>query len=65
MLTGQYLHRSDEAVAEFRHRFDEERALGGISQDFTQALDNSVQAGIEVNKGVGGPKSGTEFFAGY
>ena len=64
MLVLHELHRSDEAVAQFRNCLNEERVFGGITQDFTQAFDDSVEAGVEVNKGVGGPKRGAELFAG-
>src|SRR5207245_11199154 len=64
MLVLHELHRSDEAVAQFRNPLNEERVFGGITQDFTQAFDDSVEAGVEVNKGVGGLKRGAELLAG-
>src|SRR5436309_14273347 len=64
MLVLHELHRSDEAVAQFRNCLNEERVFGGITQDFTQAFDDSVEAGVEVHKGVGGPKRGAELIAG-
>jgi hypothetical protein len=58
-----YRHASDEAIAEPRHRLNVKRTLGWVSQGFTQAFYYGVQAGFKVDKGVGGPKSATKFFA--
>src|SRR5437016_3420947 len=55
---------SDEAVAKFRHRLDEMGNLSRISENFAQTIDDGIETGVEIHKGVGRPYGAAEFFAG-
>src|SRR5258705_526611 len=55
---------SDEAVAKFRHRLDKMGNLSRISENFAQTIDDGIETGVEIHKGVGRPYGAAEFFAG-
>src|SRR5215470_6741645 len=46
---------SDESIATARHRLNEPRTVGGISQCFAQSRHRAVQPVVEVNECIGCP----------
>ena len=58
------LDRRDEAVAELRHRLDEPRRLGGVSQRGAQPADRRVEPVLDVDEVLPGPQGGAEVLAG-
>src|SRR5947209_19926035 len=58
------LHSADEAVTSTRQRFDESRLLSRFTEGLAQFLNGRVQAVIEIDKSVGGPKTFAQLFAG-
>jgi hypothetical protein len=54
--------RGYEAVAALGNGFDKRGPVRGVTQRFSESFDRGIQAGVEINKGVGGPQSGAEFF---
>jgi hypothetical protein len=53
----------DKPVSPLGHGFNKTRSIGDIPKGFPQPFDGVVQAVIEVDKGVGGPKALPQFFA--
>ena len=54
---------SDKAVAETREGLNVNGGFGGIVKDVADTLDGVIQAVIEINESVGGPKGLVEFLA--
>src|SRR4029077_17342432 len=55
MLFASLCDGRDEAVAQFRHRLDEMGNLSGIPENFAQTIDDGIETGVEIHKGVGRP----------
>ena len=56
-------HVTDEAVAAPRQSLDVAGFVGRLAQRVAQLLDGAVQAGVEINKSVAGPKLLVQFLA--
>ena len=57
------LHRSDEAVAPASQRLNVARTGSGIAQRLAHFVDGRIQAVVEVDKRIGGPKFLLQFFS--
>jgi hypothetical protein len=57
------LDSSNKAVAAARERLDPTRAVGGVVESVAEAIDGGVEAMLEIDKGVRGPKQGAELLA--
>lgn len=56
--------RSNEPVASAGHGFDESGIVGFFAEGTSQFSDGGVQSVVELDEGVGGPKSLTNLFSG-
>ncbi len=52
-----------KAISAARNGLDITGYVRGIAERFTKALDGGVEAGVEVHKSVGNPKSGLKLLA--
>ena len=56
-------HRRHEPIAAFRHRFDEARFARRVAQGGTQLGHCAIDAVLEIDDGIVGPKARFDFFA--
>ena len=60
-----FRYRRQKAVSAPVQRLDVTRRFGGVSERRAQLRHGFVEAAIEVDERVGGPKLLTQFFPGY
>ena len=60
---GHARHRREESIADFWQRLYKSRAVRGVTECLSEALDGSVQPGIESDKGVAGPQTFAQFLS--
>ena len=60
--TGLGIHGGEKTVSPAGQRFDEPGRLGGVAQSRPESLHGGIQAGVEIDEGVLGPKPLLEFF---
>jgi len=60
---AQYLNGWQKAITALGEGFDEAWIRGGIPQNFAELVDDGIQAVVEVDESIPGPKLLSELFA--